>query len=230
MEPGPSSLRSSVSGKSSIRMGLMSSELARALKERLQVTSGDDTLTVLPEGSIENTVLSCFTGLAFMASSMTWVILSLSMTLSAAGSEGCSGCCSDLFLRRLRARSPSEGASSCATAASGSVAKSMSTGAMNRKIGTLRRMIFGGCARARVHGGAQTVHRQSLGEMEQKRSYRKDTLVLALPELAQEGWEWGMDALRSKRRATGRVHAPFTSGYSRPDLRKRVIGSVTCIG
>ena len=62
MEPGPSILSSSVSGKSSIRTGLISSELARALKERLQVTSGDDTLTVLPEGSMEKTVLSCFTG------------------------------------------------------------------------------------------------------------------------------------------------------------------------
>jgi len=34
---------------------------------------------------------------------------------------------------------------------------------------------------------------KSLGEMEGKRSYRRDTVVLALPELAQRGWERGMD-------------------------------------
>src|SRR5208283_4436134 len=143
MEPGPSILSSSVSGKSSIRMGLRSSELARALKERLQVTSGDDTLTVLPVGSIENTVLSDLTGRAFFASSMTWVRLSLSITEPAAGSEGCWGCCSNLFLRRLRAKSPSEGASSWAAIEGHSVAKrkSRATGTIDRKLENLNRMI-----------------------------------------------------------------------------------------
>jgi hypothetical protein len=99
----------------------------------------------------------------------------------------------------------------------------------------------------------QRVPTESLGEMERKRSYQRDTVVLALPVLMllltlrdckqrwkieqienwtnpRKGWESGMDALRSKRRATGRVHAlsPITT-YSRPEVRKRVIGSVTVI-
>src|SRR5258708_33967589 len=92
MEPGPSSLSSSVSGKSSMRTGLISSELARALKERLQVTSGDDTLRVLLEGSMEKTVLSGLTGRAFLASSVTWARLSLSVN----GRAGAGCCCGDL--------------------------------------------------------------------------------------------------------------------------------------
>jgi hypothetical protein len=83
---------------------------------------------------------------------------------------------------------------------------------------------------------------ESLGEMERKRSYRRDTTVLALPGQAKgcelklekrEEMGKGMDALRSKRRATGRV-MPFSqrryAGYSRPEVRKRAIGSVTGIG
>src|ERR1700687_846753 len=204
MEPGPSSLSNSVSGKSSIRTGLIRSELARALKERLQVTSGDDSLRVLPEGSIENTVLSCLTGLAFLASSMTWVRLSLSITVRA-GSGCCGGCCCALFLRRLRARSPSEGlASSCAEAANGtSSTTSTTTGATNRKLGNLNRMIS--VAERRV--GAQRVHTESLGEMERKRSYRRDTLVLALPGMGK-----GHGRAQIEGRATGRP-SPFTNRY-----------------
>jgi hypothetical protein len=37
---------------------LISKALARALKDKLQVTSGDDTFRVLLTGSMENTVLS----------------------------------------------------------------------------------------------------------------------------------------------------------------------------
>src|ERR1019366_114900 len=154
MEPGPSSLSNSESGKSSIRTGLISSELARALKERLQVTSGDDILRLLPEGAMENTVLSCLTGLAFFASSVTWARLSLSITGRAAAGC-CGGCCCALFLRRLRARSPSEGASSCAEAADGTSSTTSSmTGATNRKLGSLDRMIS--VAQRRVR--AQRVH------------------------------------------------------------------------
>jgi hypothetical protein len=95
---GPSIFSSSASGKSSIRTGLISSELARALKERLQVTSGADTLSVLLAESMEITVLSCLTGLAFLASSMTWARLSLSMTVRAgrrvAGWVCCAAICS----------------------------------------------------------------------------------------------------------------------------------------
>ena len=79
---------------------------------------------------------------------------------------------------------------------------------------------------------AQSYLHESLGEMERKRSYRRDTVVLALPGMGKmANWEKGMDALRSKRRATGRAHALFTNTlYSRPEVRKRVIGSVTGIG
>ena len=83
---------------------------------------------------------------------------------------------------------------------------------------------------------AQRVHIESLGETEGKRSYRRDTVVLALPGLEKAIGEKGMDTLRSKRRATGRAHAlesqsltPFAT-YSRPELRNRAIGSVTAIG
>src|ERR1019366_7428580 len=158
IEPGPSSLSNSVIGKSSIRTGLISSELARALNDKLQVTSGDDIFSALLEGSMENTVLSCLTGLAFLASSMTWARLSLSMTVRTA-SGGCLGCCCDLFLRRLRARSPSEGASSCADAANGNSAansgiKTSTQSVTRRKLGSLDRMIS--VAEGRIR--AQRVH------------------------------------------------------------------------
>ena len=61
-------------------LSAQANELAQALKERLQVTSGDDILRVLPDGSIEKTVLSDLTGLAFLASSVTWARLSLSIS------------------------------------------------------------------------------------------------------------------------------------------------------
>jgi len=70
MEPGPSNLSSSPSGKSSTRIGRTNKALARALKERLHVISGDDTLIALLAGSMEKTVLSDWTGLAFLASSV----------------------------------------------------------------------------------------------------------------------------------------------------------------
>src|SRR5260221_10079352 len=84
----------------------------------LKVSSPDDTLRVLLEGSMEKTVLSGLTGRAFLASSVTWARLSLSIT-GRAGSDCCCGDCCNLSLRRLRARSPSEGASSCAEAGNG---------------------------------------------------------------------------------------------------------------
>src|SRR5271157_102875 len=223
MEPGPSSLSSSVSGKSSIRTGLISSELARALKERLQVTSGDDTLRVLPEGSMENTVLSCLTGLVFLASSMTWARLSLSITVRS-GSVCCGGGCCNLFLRRSRARSPSEGASSCAEAAHGqSNTKSSTPSATNRRLGNLHRMI----SVAEKRGRTQPVHMESLGEIERKRSYRRDTVVLALPEMGKGTWTRSNGARRN-----GGAPKPFSpiATYSRPELRKRAIGSVTRTG
>jgi hypothetical protein len=76
-------------------------------------------------------------------------------------------------------------------------------------LGNLNRMISLAEVRAKGRWGTQRAHRESLGEMERKRSYRKDTMVLALPELAQEGWKRGMGALRSKRRATGARPCPF---------------------
>src|ERR1019366_764189 len=124
-----------------MRTGLISSTLARALNERLQVTSGDDTLRVLPDGSIEKTVLSDLTGLAFLASCMTCARLSLSITVRAGSGDAC-GCCCALFLRWSRAKSPSEGASSCADAAKGqSNAKSNATEALNGEVGNLDRML-----------------------------------------------------------------------------------------
>src|SRR5208282_4316932 len=157
MEPGPSSLSSSVSGRSSIRIGLISSELARALKERLQVTSGDDTFTVLLAGSMENTVLSWRTGRAFLASSITWARLSLSIIVAGAveAESGCDlDCCCDLFLRRLRARSPGEGASSCAEAALGTE-NTMS--AINQRVGNIDRMISVADERLRAQRSIQKV-------------------------------------------------------------------------
>ena len=78
---------------------------------------------------------------------------------------------------------------------------------------------------------AQRNHIESLGEMERKKSYRRDTVVLALPGTENGIGETGMDALRSKRHATGRAQALSpTAIYSRPEVRKRAIGSVTRIG
>ena len=78
--------------------------------------------------------------------------------------------------------------------------------------------------------------------MEQKRSYRRDTVVVALPAsvnirktaLISERGEIGGDgngAGRAQIEATrnGARPAPLTI-YSRPEVRKREIGSVTCIG
>src|ERR1700722_3990592 len=149
MAPGPSSFKSSARGKSSTKTGLINSEVARALKERLQVTSGDDTFRVLGEGSMEKTVLSWRTGLAFLASSMICVRLSLSITVLAGDDRskgrccdgGCGSCC-DLSLRRLRARSPSEGGSSCAHAGMTARVRTRPSalGPMARQLGNARRM------------------------------------------------------------------------------------------
>src|ERR1700674_5376829 len=220
MEPGPSSLSSSVSGKSSIRIGLISSELARALKERLQVTSGDETLRVLPDGSMEKTVLSCLAGLAFLASSMTWTRLSLSI-IGWAGFVCCCGCCS-LFLRTSRARSPSEGASSCAEAVDGQRNTQSGTqtettmsapSATNRKLGNLDAMIS--VAERRVR--AQRDHIERLGEMERKKSYRRDTVVLAL--LGTGKWHRRNGHGRAQIEATrnGARPSPFTYCYLQQD-------------
>src|SRR5277367_7105995 len=147
----------------------MSSEAARALKDKLQVTSGDDTLTVLLALSMENTVLSSFTGLAFFASSITWARLSLSITVWV--TPGCA-CCGALFLRRLRAKSPSEGLSSCSDCADAdegtstySATRSAAGSVTKDELGNLDRMIL--VPEERV--GAQEVYIESLGEMEGKR-------------------------------------------------------------
>src|ERR1035438_8828208 len=93
--------------------GRTSSELARALNDILQVTSGDDTLRVLPDESRENTVLPCTIALVRLVSSITSGKLSLSITVRAGSTAFCD-CCCNLSLRRVRARSPNEGPSSCA--------------------------------------------------------------------------------------------------------------------
>src|SRR5271157_539818 len=200
--------------------GRINTELARALKERLQVTSGDDNLRVLPDGSMENTVLSCLTGRALLASSITWARLSLSITGSGSGETGTgrgeSGwdcdCCCNLPLRSLRATSPREGESSCADAdneysSTRSSKPSGTAGATQRKLGSGDCMI----SVAEQHIGTQRVHTKSLGELERKRSYRRDTAVLALPcweRVRQKRMGKGHErALRSKQRATGRGHA-----------------------
>src|SRR5450755_104316 len=182
MKPGPSSLSSSASGRSSTSTGLISSEVARESKERLQVTSGDDTFTVFPDGSMENTVFSAFTGRPFRASSITWAMLSLSMTGRELVGWACGACC-NFFCRKVRARSPSEGASPSASdwahAATGSsTARSANQqSAARRSLGS-RRCIEFGQLRAHVRRAA---HKKSLGEMEGKRTYRRYTEVSALP-------------------------------------------------
>jgi len=90
---------------------------------------------------------------------------------------------------------------------------------------------------------------ESLGEMERKRSYQRDTVVLALPVLTlriansdgksdkSKNWinqgkdgKGGMERGSDRSDAQRGVHAlsPITT-YSRPEVRKRVIGSVTVI-
>jgi hypothetical protein len=76
---------------------------------------------------------------------------------------------------------------------------------------------------------AQPVHRESLGEMEQKRSYRRSTLVLALPRMRKMKrkirglmHDGDVDAQRGQQ-ALFIYYYPTT--YSRPEVRKRVIGS-----
>ncbi|SPE40185.1 hypothetical protein SBA7_130008 [Candidatus Sulfotelmatobacter sp. SbA7] len=94
-----------------------------------------------------------------------------------------------MFLRWSRAKSPSEGASSCADAAKGQSKAKSSARTSNGEVGNLDRMISVVRQRALsgMHGAAraQRVHKESLGEMGWKRSYRRDTVVLALPELAK---------------------------------------------
>ncbi len=205
-----------MSGKSSMRTGLISSELARALKERLQVTSGDDTLRVLLEGSMEKTVLSGLTGRAFLASSVTWARLSLSIT-GRAGSDCCCGDCCNLSLRRLRARSPSEGASSCAEAGNGqstqsntmSGAPSSTMGAAERKLGNLYGMIS--VAQRRVR--AQRDHIESLGEIERKGSYCRCTVVLALPGMGKGHRRRGHGRAQIEASRNGARPSPFTNYY-----------------
>jgi hypothetical protein len=51
---------------------------------------------------------------------------------------------------------------------------------------------------AEAREGAQRVHRESLGEMEEKRSYRRDTVVLALLELVTGAGEKSVDARSSR--------------------------------
>ena len=93
---GPSSLASSLRGNSSSITGSLSNALVFELKERLQVTSGDETCKFFPAGSSENTSEPPDTCL-LSASSITFERLSLSMIVSA-GATG--------FFRKLRATSP----------------------------------------------------------------------------------------------------------------------------
>jgi len=162
---------------------------------------------------MENTALSLLTGLAFLASSMTWARLSLSITVwggTVRAGSGCGcGCCCALFLRRLRARSPSEGASSCAEAANGDSSAKISTpGATNRKLGDLDRMIS--VAERGVR--AQRVHRESLGEMERKRSYRRDTMVLAPPAMGKGHGRAQIEATRNGARPCPFHQSLLTAG------------------
>src|SRR5437870_4733778 len=97
MIAGPSSLVSSPSGTSCATNGSESSEVAWALKERLQVTSGEDTWKLFPVPLKENSRRPLSFRLS--TSSITWERLSLSITV-------CAGAA--LLLRRDRARSPSD--------------------------------------------------------------------------------------------------------------------------
>src|SRR5580704_4102830 len=102
---GPSSLASSLRGNSSSKSGSESSEEVLALKDRLQVTSGEETLKLLPPGSSENT-MKVPAARRPSASSITLEKLSLSTTVSDEA----------VFFRKLRATSPRgvSPASSCA--------------------------------------------------------------------------------------------------------------------
>jgi hypothetical protein len=64
---------------------------------------------------------------------------------------------------------------------------------------------------------AQRVHTESLGEKEQKRSYRRDTVVLALPEWVTKVSEEGMG------REHGRAQTEVSRNGARPMLSHQVM-------
>jgi hypothetical protein len=146
----------------------------------------------------------------------------LSMTGRELVGWACGACC-NFFWRKVRARSPSEGASpsasDCAHAATGSsTARSANQqNAVGRSLGSGKCIEFGQL-RAHVRRAG---HKKSLGEMEGKRSYRRDTKVSALPRRGkQTGKEPG--SLRSEARATGHIQA-----LSQRVQRSRLMPSVT---
>ncbi len=55
---------------------------------------------------------------------------------------------------------------------------------------------------------AQRVHKQSLGEMERKRSYRRDTVVLALPEFGKKKMGKGHGRAQIEARRNGARPCP----------------------
>ena len=99
-----------------------------------------------------------------------------------------------MLLRNSRARSPSDGRSSCAVRRS--VLNITSSNAQSAKRSTnrgtpisLEQRTMGNWGRitweAEELFRPQLVHKGSLGEMEQKRSYRRNTSVLALPGMKE---------------------------------------------
>jgi hypothetical protein len=153
----------------------ISSELARALKERLQVTSGDDTLSVLlPEGSMEKTVFVCFDRPGF---SGVFHGLGQIVVIDDCAGWGCAWGLLRFFLAQIARDVAERGASIVlrSSAASWKQRRKQENERQQTRDGESGTHGIAPCARrgngvvGRASGAAG--HTQSLGEMERKRSY-----------------------------------------------------------